>query len=539
MAESGDQRRPDEDRPGREAARMQPEGPGAPPPRTIPPEDPPAHPRPAAVPGGPAVPLELTIEGLAFGGEGIARHDGKVRFVRGALPGEVVLAVPMSRRRSYDRMRLVRVVHPSPQRRPPLCPHTTLCGGCALQELEYEAQLAAKAAQVRESLERIGHIETRELAPPLASPRLTRYRNKMEFTFAPRPWIEAGRPDRPPPGPALGLHVPGRFDAVFDLEECVLCSPACVSIVREVRAFARAHGLAAWRSDDDSGLLRHLIVREGMNTGEILAGLVTREEHPDLARLGPLLAERVPGLAGLVLIVNRAKAAVARGEEEHLLHGRGVFRETLAGLQFELSIQSFFQTNTPGAERLVEAAREMLAGAARASVDPEGSADEGGARSVRATGPPRTLLDLYCGAGTFGLALAGSFDRVVGVEQVASAVSDARRNAERNGIVHAEFIEQVVETWLARPEINSGPLAGEETVVLVDPPRTGLHPKAIPGILGLGASTLLYVSCNPTTLARDAALLVAGGYRPAGFRVVDMFPHTSHVESILLLERPA
>ena len=471
-------------------------------------------PRPASDP--PPV-LELTIEGLAFGGEGIARHEGKVHFVRGALPGEVVEAVPLSRRRRFDRMQLVRVVRSSPLRRAPLCPHTSLCGGCVLQELDDGAQLAAKAAQVRESLQRIGKLDVPELGPPLASPTLTRYRNKMEFTFAPRPWIEGGRPEVPPPGPALGLHVPGRFDAVFDLEECVLCSSACVEIVRSVRQFARERGLASWRSDDDSGLLRHLIVREGAHTGEILVGLVARDEHPAFAELAPLLAAQHPGLVGVMLIVNRGKASVARGEEERPLHGRAFFRERLAGLEFELSVQSFFQTNTLGAERLVETARLILEGAR-------------GGRGM--------LLDLYCGAGTFGLALASSFARILGVEQVSSAVRDARRNAAQNGIEHAEFIEHAVEEWRPRP-VARAVLAHrpEETVVLVDPPRTGLHPRAIPGILGLGTPTILYVSCNPTTLARDAAMLVDGGFRPTGYRVVDMFPHTSHVETVLRLER--
>lgn len=472
----------------------------------------PAARRPAEVS---PVPVELRIESLAFGGEGVARHDGKVRFVPGALAGETVLAEPARRRRQYDRMRLLRVLIPSPERRAPLCPHTAVCGGCVLQELSYGAQLAAKAAQVRDCLERIGGLRVPEVGPPTASPTTTAYRNKMEFTFARRAWIPEGKPESPPPGPALGLHVPGRFDAVFDLEECALPSPACVEALRAVREFAREEELPAWRSDDESGLLRHLVVREGAHTGEILIGLVASAEHPAFPSLGPLLAARVPGLVGLVLIVNRRKATVARGDEERVLWGRPWFGEELAGLTFQLSVQSFFQTNTLGAERLVDAIRSVLGERARGR-----------------------LLDLYCGPGTFSLALAGAFAEVHGVEQAASSIADARRNAERNGVGHVRFTEAVVEDWLAVEAIGgAGSIHGYDGGVLLDPPRAGLHPKAVRGVLGLRPPWILYVSCNPSTLARDAKLFVEGGYRADRLQIVDLFPHTAHVESVLLMER--
>jgi 23S rRNA (uracil1939-C5)-methyltransferase len=263
--------------------------------------------------------------------------------------------------------------------------------------------------------------------------------------------------------------------------------------------------------------LRHLIVREGVHTGEILVGLVAPEDHPVFGSLGPLLAERVPALVGLVLILNRKKAAVARGESERVLWGRPYLQEKLAGLTFELSVQSFFQTNTLGAEALIGAIRSVLGPLA------------GG-----------KLLDLYCGPGTLSLALADSFSEVLGVEQLASAVGDARRNAERNGITHARFLEAVVEQWLAVEAIGgAGSIHGFDGGVLVDPPRAGLHPKAVKGVLGLRPPWILYVSCNPSTLARDAALFVEGGYRPGRMQIVDMFPHTAHVETVMVMERGA
>lgn len=512
--------------------------------------------------------LELTIESLAFGGEGIARVDGKVRFIPGALPGERVVAAPVQRRRHFDRMRLVQVLEPSPDRRPPLCPHAAVCGGCALQVLDYPAQLAAKAAQVRDCLERIGRMSVPEWGPPVPSPLTTAYRNKMEYTFSTRGWLADGPPPEPYPSPALGLHVPGRFDAIFDLETCALPSSASIVALDTVRTFAREHGLEAWRSDGDTGLLRHLVVREGTHTGEILLGLVTRHDAPVFSALGSILADRVPGLVGVVLVVNHTLASVARGDTERVLHGRSFLRERLSGIEFTLSVQSFFQTNTRGAETLIEVVREMVADRCGGAADRSPTRGEGGLRCqdpvtgpMQAQGPVQNpvpmpdrgraegqdlvrgrgglLLDLYCGAGTMGLALAGSFSEILGVEQVTSAVADARATAEANGITNARFIEAPVEAWLEgkTPAGVEPPPTPFEGGVLVDPPRSGLHPHAVRGLVALAPPWILYVSCNPSTLARDAALLVDGGYRPVRLRVVDMFPHTAHVESVLLLER--
>lgn len=437
------------------------------------------------------------IESLAFGGEGISRKDGKVSFVPGALPGELVEAVQRSRKRRYDRLQLVRVVRPSPERKSPICPHTDLCGGCVTQTLRYESQLAAKAGQVRDCLERIGRIRIPEAGPPLGSPVLTGYRNKMEFSFAPRPWLPDGPPEDPIPGPALGLHVPGRFDAVFDLEYCALPSGAANAAVHLVRDFARERGLAAWRSDTDEGLLRHLVVREGKNTGEILLALVARRDHPDFPVLARILNERIRGLVGFVVIVNERPATIARGETEHLLFGRPYLLERLCGMTFEVQAQSFFQTNTWGAEVLVQAVRRMLG-------------TRGGGH----------LLDLYCGAGTLGLLLSGAFDQITGVEQVEGAVGDAVRNAERNEIRNSSFLRADVEEWLQRGAAAPGSFES----VIVDPPRAGLHPNALRGILRLEAPWLLFVSCNPSTLARDGALLQEGDTCPRRSRSLTCFP---------------
>jgi 23S rRNA (uracil1939-C5)-methyltransferase len=463
--------------------------------------------KPDPNPGEPEVLLE--IESLAFGGEGVARLDGKVRFVAGALPGEQVTATRSRGGRRYDRMRLGRVLRRSPDRRSPLCPHVDYCGGCTLQQLRYRSQLSAKADQVAECLRRIGGTSLPTIPPPLPSPALLGYRNKMEFTFAGRPWLPGGRPETPPPGPALGLHVPGRFDAVFDLEHCALPGGRMIRTLHAVRRFARDEEIPVYRSREDTGVLRHLVIREGKNTGDLLAALVVRSPDPKLDLLAPALLREVPSLSGLVLIVNRQRATVARGEQEAVLHGRPFFRERLLDLRFELRAQSFFQTNTWGAEVLLAAVRERVV-------------PRSGGR----------LLDLYCGVGTLGLGLAGSFSEVIGVEQSEEAVEDAGRNARLNGFEHVRFLRADVEAWLR----DAGESPGRFDGIVVDPPRAGLHPKALRSLPALRPGWILYVSCNPATLARDAAGLGEAGYVPRELQVVDLFPHTGHVESILLFE---
>jgi 23S rRNA (uracil1939-C5)-methyltransferase len=451
--------------------------------------------------------VTLKIDDLAFGGEGVGRVDGQVHFVLGALPGETVVAQIQQGRKRWQRAKLLEVRETSPDRIPPRCSHTSLCGGCTYQELAYPAQLDAKARQVRENLARIAGLKIPEMDPPLAPPDLFGYRNKMEFSFSPRPWDPAGLPERPAPGPGLGLHVRGRFDAIFDLEECHLTAPDVTRLVRQVREEARHRGLAGYHGRDLTGILRHLVVRISRATGEWLVALVVKEEAPGLREIAEGCRERFPNIAGFFLWVYSGVATVARGDEEILLFGKDRIVERILDLEFELSASSFFQTNSAAAEGLV--------------------------RTVRMMAPPvRNLLDLYCGVGTLGLGLARSCDRLIGIESAPSAVADAERNARRNGIGHASFETAPVEGWLPRardvlPEL-----------VVVDPPRAGMHPKALAGLASLAPPAILYVSCNPSTLARDLADLTANGYQPEQMRILDMFPHTPHVETVVFLRRP-
>lgn len=453
-------------------------------------------------------PIEIEIEDLAFGGEGVGRHGGQVTFVAGALPGERVRALPEGGRKRWRRAKLLEILVPSIDRVEPRCRHTGICGGCVYQALAYPVQLAGKARQVRENLARIGGLAIPEPEPPLAAPETFHYRNKMEFTFAPRAWDPRGAPDPGAGSPelALGLHVPGRFDAIFNVEDCALPDPEVNGLLVTVRTFARAHGLPAYHGRRRDGILRHLVVRASRATGEWLVALVVREGHPLLAELAEACRRAHPRIAGFLLWIHPGVASVARGEVVQLLFGKERIIERLLDLEFELSASSFFQTNTAAAEGLLAHLRGIVPSS-------------------------RVLLDLYCGVGTLGLGLSGRCDRLVGVESSDEAVKDAERNARRNGITNARFLSARIEDWVRAGRIETA------DAIVVDPPRAGLHPRALRGLSAIAPEWIAYVSCNPPTLARDLKGLTEEGYRAEQMRILDLFPHTPHVETVVLLRR--
>ena len=451
--------------------------------------------------------LEVEVEDLAFGGRAIARVEGLVVFVEGALPGDRVLATVYRRKRQYAEARAEQILRPATTRREPRCSHVAICGGCRTQDLDYAEQLRHKERQVEECLAHLGRIRAAAL-PIIPAPSTFHYRNKMEYSFG-----------RDPDGRlTLGLHRRGFFDRSFDLERCHIATPISSEIVTVTRAWARRESLPPYDTRRNSGLLRYLVVREGIRTGQVMVNLVATEALPVFADLAEELRGRFPAIASIVLNLTRRKAQVATGEEERVLFGRSTIEERLGGLTFEISSGSFFQTNTEQGERLLETALEGLA----------------------LTGRER-VLDVYSGTGTFTLPIAGRAHEAIGVESSEAAVRDANRNAARNGIRNARFYnEDAMESLrdrfglgmrqpsvpYERPEIDA---------VLVDPPRAGLHPGVVNRLIHLGAPRLVYVSCNPSTLGRDLALLCESRYRLDWVRPVDMFPHTPHIECVAAL----
>ena len=445
--------------------------------------------------------LSLTIDDLAFGGEGVGRADGYVVFVPGGLPGDRLRVRLVQVRSRFGRGVIDAIEQPSPQRVEAPCPYFGRCGGCRLQHLAYPAQLAFKAKQVVDALARLGGLPDVEVRPIIGAEETFGYRNKMEFTVA-----------RSATAPlAVGLHETERYDSVLDIERCLLQSDRMNALLGEARAFFVERGLTVYEQDSGEGLLRFLMLREGKHTGELMTNVVT--SAPAVSELAPLaqrLQARDTGTTSVVMNVNPKKASVAVGVEEHLLGGRDHIRERVAGLTFQVSANSFFQTNTRQAERLFELV-----------VD-----------SAELTGR-ETVYDLYSGTGAISLLLARRARWVYGIEVAQAAVDDAGVNAAANAITNCTFV--CGEVRFVLPSLIAKGVTAE--VVVADPPRAGFHPKALHALATLGARRIVYVSCNPTTLARDLGELVRGGYRLEWVQPVDMFPHTPHIEAVARLER--
>ena len=443
--------------------------------------------------------LDLRIDSLAFGGNGVARLDGYVVFVRRGLPGDRVRARVTKVKRSHAEALAVEVLEPGPQRVEAPCPHFGACGGCRFQDLAYEAQLEAKQAQIEDSLRRLGGIAEPPVGPIVPSSSIYGYRNKLEYSFT-----------QTDAGPALGFHAAGRWDEVLPIEVCLLTTDTGNAIRDAVQAWAREEGLPAYDQAENTGYLRHLVVREGRNTGQALVQLVTAEgERFDRDYLIETL-RKIPEVRSIHWAVNDTPAEVTN-LPSLLLWGEEAIEEELLGLRFRVRPNAFLQTNTEMAETLYRLAIE----------------------AAGLTGD-ETVYDLYCGTGTMALAMAGHALSVWGVEISEESVACALENAELNGISNAAFFAGNVGQSLE--ELRDR--AGEPDVVVVDPPRAGLAGKALKRVGETGAPRLVYVSCNPTTLAGDLKVLIGEyGYTLVQVTPVDMFPHTPHVESVSLLTR--
>ena len=441
--------------------------------------------------------LELRIDSLAFGGSGVARHDGFVVFVRGGVPGDDVRARITKVKRGFAEGIVTELVHSSDSRVAAPCRHFGVCGGCRFQDLAYSVQLAEKERQVRDALVRIGRFAEPPLDPIVPAASQFAYRNKLEYSFT------SGED-----GVDLGFHRAGRWDEVIGIEECLLTTDVGNAIRLAVRGWAREEQLEAYDQENGSGYLRHLVVREGRNTGQALVVLVTAPgERFEAGYLVDVL-RRFPEVRSIHWAINDTPAEQTNLPTK-LLWGADAIEEEILGLRFRIRPSAFLQTNTEMAERLYELAREYA-----------GLSGE------------ENVFDLYCGTGTIGLALARSAGAVWGVEISEEAVACAIENAELNGIDNARFFAGNVGQSIE--ELREE--AGRPDVVIVDPPRAGLAGKALRRTGALGASRIVYVSCNPTTLASDLQVLRDEyGYVLERCRPVDMFPHTPHVESVSLL----
>jgi 23S rRNA (uracil1939-C5)-methyltransferase len=436
--------------------------------------------------------LDLRIDSLAFGGNGVARADGYVVFVQGGVPGDRVRAVLTKRKKAYGEARAVEILEPSPDRIEPVADHP----GAPWQVLPYERQLEVKAEQVDDALRRIGKLDGFELEPIVPAVEQWRYRNKLVF------WFGTGADGEL----VCGFHAPGSWETILHLEDCLLQSERGNELRRAVLAWCRSQALGAYDRRSQTGFLRNLVIREGRRTGQFQVRLVTSEGELDTDALRAaiqvhsLLWTQVPGVA-----------EVSSGPTE-IVDGSPTFDEELGDLSVRISPDAFFQTNTEMAERLYAVAAEY-------------AALQGWER----------VYDLFCGIGTIGLSLAGRAGELFGLEIVQEAVADAIENARINQVANANFFAGDVRTSL-RELVER---AGRPDVVVLDPPRAGLSQKVVRRVIEAAPRRIVYVSCNPTTLAPNAAQLVEAGYTLRRVRPVDMFPQTPHIECVAMLERRA
>lgn len=452
---------------------------------------------------------QLSISTIAFGGRGLAKPDGFAVFVDGAVPEDVVSARITRKKKNHGEARILEILEPSPHRVTAPCPYSGFCGGCKWQFLKYEKQLLYKRQHVIEALAHIGGIQGVPVHPAIPSERIFHYRNKMEFSCSDRRWLLPHEMEREDIDRdfALGLHVPGTFHKVLDTRTCLLQPARGDAILEDVREYIKASGLPVYGLKSHEGFWRFLMLRHSVADDEWLVNIITASENRAAVQpLADLLMEKYPGVVSVVNNITSRKAGVAIGEFEVPLAGARCLTDRIDGLRFEISANSFFQTNTRGAGILYDT---VAAYAGLTGVE--------------------NVVDLYSGTGTIAICLSRLAGSVFGMEIVESAVGDAERNCRRNRIENCRFLLGDIRDNLALLETVP-------EVMIIDPPRVGMHKDVVKGVTALAPSRIVYVSCNPATLARDLAML-KDTYRVLEVQPVDMFPHTYHIEAVARLER--
>jgi len=453
--------------------------------------------------------LELKISSLAFGGKGFARINGLAVFVDQALPLDTVIARIIKRKKQYAEAVVDTLIEPSPFRTSPPCMYSGFCGGCKWQFLVYEKQLDYKRQHVVESFEHIGLMPGVLVHPTTPSPLIFGYRNKMEFSCSDRRWLlpdEMGRNDVDR-GLAIGLHVPGTFYKVLDTKACLLQPELGNHVLDDVRRYMKASGKSVYGLRSHTGFWRFLVLRHSVAYDQWMINIVTAsEDRKTVQPLAGQLMDKYPQIVSVVNNINSRKSGVAVGEYEILLAGLSYIRDRIGSFEFEISSNSFFQTNTLCAERLYEKVKEYAGLSGQ-----------------------ETVVDLYCGTGAIAIFLADSAKKVIGVEIVESAINDAENNCRINRISNCRFILGDIKESLSK--ITESP-----DVMIIDPPRAGMHKDVVPQVVEMAPNRIVYVSCNPATMARDLAMM-RENYSVLEVQPIDMFPHTHHIESVARLER--
>ncbi|MCL2098599.1 MAG: 23S rRNA (uracil(1939)-C(5))-methyltransferase RlmD [Bacteroidales bacterium] len=455
----------------------------------------------------------LEITNIAAEGKALGKYNGKVIFVPYATPGDVVNVQVVRSRSGYMEGIISEFIHQSETRVQPFCSHFGICGGCKWQHIPYSEQLAFKQQQVVDQLSRIGKFTELNMQSILGSANEQYYRNKLEFTFSNKRWRtkEEMNCESPLPSEALGFHIPGLFDKVLDIDACFLQPEPSNALRRAVKDYAVNHGLSFFDIRTQSGFLRTMIVRNSVSSGEVMVVMVFGEDkEKERIRLLQYLQQQFPAITSLQYVINTKGNDTINDLEVVCFHGKPYIEEKMDGIVFSISPKSFFQTNTLQAQKLYRLVRDFAALQGH-----------------------EILYDLYTGIGTIALYLAAQAKKAVGIEYVPEAIEDAKKNAERNNIRNTIFYAGDMKDLLTPAFFAAN---GDPDVIVLDPPRAGIHLTVAENVLKSGAQRLVYVSCNPATQARDMAVLAAA-YRIVKVQPVDMFPHTHHVENVILAEK--
>ena len=455
--------------------------------------------------------IELFIESIAFGGRGVAHLNEQVVFVKDAIPGQTVLSRILKKHSSFIEARKIEVIKESKHFIEPKCNHFKDCGGCTFQNFNYSEQLINKESQVKEIFGRIGRFPDVSVIPIIQGENIYQYRNKMEFTFSNRRWLLKDNDPGLNRDFALGLHISGRYDKILNIEHCDLQINEANDILSMIRSECISNNLEPYDIKYHRGFLRHLVIRTGQNTDEIMVNFVTSIEKPDLLKpIAEKLVKRFSNITSIVNNINTKKAGIAFGEWEILLSGRNFIIEKLDDFEFEISANSFFQPNTSQALKLYEIIRNECS-----------------------LTKDNIVYDLYCGTGSISIFIANQVKAVYGFELISQAIENAEKNLLRNQVKNVQFFCGDLKNLLKKnSDIQSIP---KPNTVILDPPRAGMHKNTVRDVIQLSPDTIVYCSCNPSTQARDIKIFCAAGYFLKKIQPIDMFPQTPHIECVATL----
>ena len=453
--------------------------------------------------------IEVTIKSLSYGGDGFAKYNDIAVFVQKGLPGQKVEALIIKKNKKFLKAKILNILKKSPDEIKADCIHFEDCGGCSFQNYKYEKQLEQKEQQVKDLLKHITGIKSIKITKIKKAEEIYHYRNKMEFTFSNDAWFEKYNP-KEKQKLCIGLHPKGRFDKTIDLEDCKIQTEVANKIVDITRETAIKNNLIPYDIKKHTGFLRQIVIKSAIHENETMVIIVTSTNNQK--KLDSIVSElkKVTEVKGIINNVNRKKADVSYSEEQYLLYGDDFITEKIGNYKFKISSDSFFQTNSKQAKVLYDIIKK--------------EANLSGHEIV---------YDLYCGTGTIGIYLSKKAKKIFGFEIIPAAIDDAIINASNNNVKNALFFQgDIKDTLIENKEIN---IIEKPDITIIDPPRSGLHPKALKNIIKLNQKKIIYISCNPATQARDLKDIVDYGYEIKNVVPIDMFPHTPHIESVVTL----